>query len=339
MGLPMARTAERGTLLMEKAGLLIDAERFEEARDCFAQVAAISPGSAGPQNGLAAAYAGLGRLEEAAAAYEKSIRLQPDDMATRIRLACVLLQAGESRRALGLTEQALPQMQLDQAALAVHELALRANSDPRAERLADYERHIRIYDLAPPEGFSSMAAFHAALNAHLDRMHIDLREHVDQTLRRGTQTAPSLLKTDNPLLVALRRRIEEAVGDYIHAMPQSPEDHPLSSRRSAGFAFAGSWSSRLGDRGFHVNHVHPKGWISSCYYVAVPDAVRDPVAKQGWIKFGEPSFTIAMPDAVRRAVQPMPGRLVLFPSYMWHGTTPFHSDAARTTIAFDAVPS
>jgi Putative 2OG-Fe(II) oxygenase len=38
-------------------------------------------------------------------------------------------------------------------------------------------------------------------------------------------------------------------------------------------------------------------------------------------------------------VQPAPGRLVLFPSYMWHGTIPFHDAQPRTTIAFDVVPA
>ena len=335
--LPPSRATERGALLLQKAGFLIDAERFAEARDCFAQLAKMAPQSAGPQNGLAAAYAGLGQLEAAAAAYEKSLGLQPDDLATKIRLACVLLQAGEAKRALGLTEAAVPRMQLDQAALAVHELALRANADPRAERLADYERHIQIFDLEPPQGFSSMAEFNAALNAHLDTLHTDLREHVDQTLRHGTQTAPSLLGSGNALLAALRRRIEEAVGIYIGRMPRDDRDHPLNGRRGAGFAFAGSWSSRLHDCGFHANHVHPQGWISSCYYVAVPDVTRDGSAKEGWIKFGEPSFKTAMP-MLRRTVQPVPGRLILFPSYMWHGTNPFHAAVARTTIAFDAVP-
>ena len=327
--------AERGALLLQKAGFLIDAERFEEARDCFAQLAAAAPHSAGPQNGLAAAYAGLGRLDAAIAAYEKSLALQPDDWATRVRLACVLLQTGESRRALGLTEEALPRMPLDQAALAVHELALRANDDRRAQWLADYERHIQIFDLEAPQGFSSMADFNAALNAHLDTLHTDLREPVDQTLRHGTQTAPSLLGGRNALLTALRQRIEEAVGTYIGRMP-AQEGHPLTSRRGAGFAFAGSWSSRLRTQGFHANHVHPQGWISSCYYVAVPDAVLDRTAQQGWIKFGEPSFKLR--DTVRRTVQPVPGRLVLFPSYMWHGTIAFHAATARTTIAFDVVP-
>jgi tetratricopeptide (TPR) repeat protein len=335
--LPSSRAAERGALLLQKAGFLIDAERFEEARDCFAQLAKIAPQSAGPQNGLAAAYAGLGELDASVAAYEKSLALAPDDAATKIRLACVLLQAGQARRALNLTEEAAPSLPLDQAALAVRELALRANSDPRAERLADYERHIQIFDLEPPPGFSSMAEFNATLNAHLDRLHTDLREHVDQTLRHGTQTAPSLLEGHNALLAALRQRIEEAVGVYIARMPGDDADHPLSGRRRTGFSFAGSWSSRLHDCGFHANHVHPQGWISSCYYVAVPDIVLDQTARQGWIKFGEPSFKTAM-QAVRRAVQPVPGRLVLFPSYMWHGTIPFHATAARTTIAFDAVP-
>jgi tetratricopeptide (TPR) repeat protein len=333
-----SQTSERGALLLQKAGLLIDAEQFEEARDCFAQLAAMAPRSAGPQNGLAAAYAGLGQLEAAIAAYEKSLSLQPDDPATPIRLACVLLQAGQRRRALGLTEEAVPRTKLDQAALAVHELALRANDDPRAGRLADYERHVQIFDLEPPQGFSSMAEFNAVLNAHLDTMHTDLKEHVDQTLRHGTQTAPALLESSNPLLALLRRRIEDAVQLYIARMPQNDGDHPLTGRRGSGFAFAGSWSSRLHDRGFHANHVHPQGWISSCYYVAVPDVTRDAAAKEGWIKFGEPSFNTGM-QAVRRAVQPVPGRLVLFPSYMWHGTIPFRSAIARTTIAFDAVPT
>jgi tetratricopeptide (TPR) repeat protein len=336
--LPLSHTAARGALLLQKADFLIHAERFEEARDCFAQVAAISPGSAGPQNGLAVAYAGLGQFDAAIAAYEKSMRLQPSDLATRIRLACVLLQAGETRRALALTEDVMPAMKLDQTALAVHELALRANQDPRAERFADYERHIQVFDLDPPQGFSTMADFNIALNTHLDTMHTDLREPVDQTLRHGTQTAPSLLNGRNALLAALRRRIEEAVAAYIARMADADESHPLSGRRSNGFVFAGSWSSRLQTQGFHANHVHPEGWISSCYYVAVPDAVLDPSAKQGWIKFGEPSFKTSMSETVRRAIQPVPGRLVLFPSYMWHGTIPFHSAMPRTTIAFDAVP-
>ncbi|HZQ39609.1 MAG TPA: putative 2OG-Fe(II) oxygenase, partial [Rhizomicrobium sp.] len=127
------------------------------------------------------------------------------------------------------------------------------------------------------------------------------------------------------------------VGRYIADMRQD-DQHPLLSRRAKGFGYSGSWSSRLRDCGFHVNHVHPLGWISSCYYVAVPQAVEDAGARQGWIKFGEPGLDVPLKDAIRRAIQPRPGRLVLFPSYMWHGTIPFHDAQPRTTIAFDVIP-
>lgn len=61
-------------------------------------------------------------------------------------------------------------------------------------------------------------------------------------------------------------------------------------------------------------------------------------ARQGWIKFGEPGFDVGLSNPIRRMIQPVPGRLVLFPSFMWHGTVPFTDDARRTTIAFDVVP-
>ncbi len=37
-------------------------------------------------------------------------------------------------------------------------------------------------------------------------------------------------------------------------------------------------------------------------------------------------------------VKPPPGLLVLFPSYMWHGTVPFSGEAPRLTVAFDLIP-
>jgi hypothetical protein len=72
--------------------------------------------------------------------------------------------------------------------------------------------------------------------------------------------------------------------------------------------------------------------------VTVPAETADPDTRNGWIKFGEPSLEVGLKNPIRRAVQPVPGRLVLFPSYMWHGTVPLRAPSPRTTIAFDAVP-
>ena len=332
-----SRARRPAALSLQKGEFLLRLQRFEEARDAFAKASALEPRSAGALNGLGLANAGLKQFDCAVQAYEHSLKLAPNDPTTYGNLAGALLQAGETAQALRHAEKSVALKPLDQGGLAMLDLALRANEDARADTLCDYSRFVQVFDLEPPDGFRDMVEFNDALNAYLDRLHVDKREHFDQTLRGGTQTLARLFDAGHDLVEGLRARIEAAIAIYISRM-SNEESHPLFGRKRDGFAFAGSWSSRLHDCGFHTNHIHPKGWISSCYYVAVPDVARDEGTKQGWLKLGEPSFDTPLKDPVRRAIQPIAGRLVLFPSYMWHGTIPFHSGQSRTTIAFDAVP-
>jgi hypothetical protein len=80
-------------------------------------------------------------------------------------------------------------------------------------------------------------------------------------------------------------------------------------------------------------HVHPEGWLSSAFYVRLPQGR----GQEGWIKFGEPGTPTASHLGPEHLVQPEPGLLVLFPSTMWHGTVPFPGDETRLTCAFDLV--
>jgi uncharacterized protein (TIGR02466 family) len=113
--------------------------------------------------------------------------------------------------------------------------------------------------------------------------------------------------------------------------------HPFLARNRAAATLSGCWSVELRRGGFHCNHIHPQGWISSAYYVSVPEESGDTELKRGWLKFGETRLGIPG-DAPEHYVQPRVGRLVLFPSYMWHGTVPIQCQSPRMTIAFDAVP-
>jgi uncharacterized protein (TIGR02466 family) len=225
----------------------------------------------------------------------------------------------------------------DQMCLALLGLSWRLQDSAQDEVLNGYDSLIRSFDLAPPDGFSSMEDFNAELGTYLENQHPKTRAYLEQSLQGGTQTEGFLFGTGHHLIRTLKARIDEAVGHFIADLPPDAH-HPFLARRSRTFQYSGAWSSLMRDQGFHKNHLHPQGWISSCYYVAVPEVAEDPAAKQGWIKFGEPAVPVALKNAVRRAIQPVPGRLVLFPSYMWHGTIPFHAAAVRTTIAFDVVP-
>lgn len=328
---------DEGAFPLVKGDLLFRTDRYEEAIAAFERAARLTSGNVTPHDGLGLIFARIGRFEEAIGAHETALAMEPENAHGWTNFAETLIRAGDPERARDAAERAMEIAPTHQSALGMWGLALRKLGDPREEELNDYENLVQMFELPPPEGYDDMEAFNRDLNAYLDRLHFDNREALDQTLRNGTQTLENLFGRGHDLVERLRMRIDAAVLAYIAAM-KDDRRHPLFRRRAREMQYAASWSARLHDCGFHTNHVHPKGWISSCYYVALPDAVADKEGKQGWIKFGEPAFDAGFKEPVRRAIQPKAGRLVLFPSYMWHGTIPFHSRDARTTIAFDVTP-
>jgi tetratricopeptide (TPR) repeat protein len=321
-------------LLLGKASLLAQEKRGAESLALYQQLLGQDANDRTALLGAASALNMMKRPVDALALLEPVLAVHADaNLLVRAAEAAIL--AGDPQKAESFCRRALRLAPYDQLCLANLSLAWRMMADAREEELNGYDRHVRIFDLDPPDGFSRMEDFNAELSSHLDRLHPKTREHIDQSLRGGTQTPDHLFAAGQDLVDRLEQRIAQAVGDYIAGM-QEPEGHPLASRRAGGFDYAGSWSSRLTNCGFHVNHIHPAGWISSCYYVGVPKVAEE--SRQGWIKFGEPAIDLALRDPIRRTIQPVPGRLVLFPSYMWHGTIPFEDDAVRMTIAFDVVP-
>jgi tetratricopeptide (TPR) repeat protein len=286
---------------------------------------------------LATCLSRSGQHQQAASLFEESIARGDCDANLYGNAASARLLQGDVQRALHLCGAGVALAPDNQACLALTGTAYRLLDDERDEELNRYDSLIHVIDLEPPFGFADMATFNAELDTYLDRLHPHTREHIAQSLRGGSQTVEEVFASGHRLIDLLQQRIDDAMKRYIEALPRD-ETHPFLSRRKSAFAYNGSWSSRLQDKGFHANHLHPAGWISSCYYVAVPDAAGDEEAREGWIKFGEPDIQVPLAQPVRRAIQPAPGRLVLFPSYMWHGTIAFRSNQARTTIAFDAIP-
>jgi ectoine hydroxylase-related dioxygenase (phytanoyl-CoA dioxygenase family) len=57
------------------------------------------------------------------------------------------------------------------------------------------------------------------------------------------------------------------------------------------------------------------------------------------MQVGEPGLVTQPPLAAEHFVKPEAGTLVLFPSYMWHGTIPFRGETPRLAVAFDVLPA
>jgi tetratricopeptide (TPR) repeat protein len=325
------------SLLKSKAFFLSHEKRAEEALEAYREASRLAPEDRLAAAGVASSLTMLGRYDEALAAFDALLKQNGEDGELYGCAAEAALLSGDYAKTVAMCERAVAVNPYDQIALSTMGTAFRLMEDPRDEELNGYDTLIQAMELETPEGFSSMEDFNAELNAWLDRVHPNTREYLNQSLRGGTQTPDQIFDRGHELAEKIRVRIDQAVARYIAGLKEN-EKHPFLSRRARDFRYSGSWSSRLRDCGFHVNHIHPQGWISSCYYIAVPAAVEDEKERQGWIKFGEPFFDVALKEPIRRAIKPRPGRLVLFPSYMWHGTIPFHDAQARTTIAFDVVP-
>ncbi len=176
-----------------------------------------------------------------------------------------------------------------------------------------------------------------ALGAHLRVLHAACHPPIDQSLRSGTQSEGPLLSRAHPIIRDLRSAVLAAVDHYAAGLLSDPR-HPFLSRRRNRVGVGGSWTVRLTQGGFHVPHVHPDGWISSAFYVALPDGLGTEIGQDsGWLTLGAPPADIAHGLGAHRTIRPRPGMLVMFPSIMWHGTRPFDA-GERLTAAFDFVP-
>jgi Flp pilus assembly protein TadD len=277
-----------------------------------------------------------GRLKEAEVEAAEAAIAKPQDGRVIDTLVNILLARARPDEAMRFIRAQRSRAPDDQGWIAHEATAARLMDQPLYRELYDYSRMVRTYDLETPPGWSSMEDLNAALLQAFSVRHPFAVHPLDQSLRNGSQTARNLATDPDPAIRAVLRAFAGPIEDYRRSIG-TQAGHPLTSRNIGPTRFSGAWSVQLRREGYHVNHVHPQGWISSAYYVSVPEEVHDVNTMSGWIKFGETRFPVpgAHPETF---IKPRAGRLVLFPSYMWHGTNPIHGSETRTTIAFDAVP-
>ncbi|HEX4377070.1 MAG TPA: tetratricopeptide repeat protein [Steroidobacteraceae bacterium] len=323
-------------LQAELARVFMGAGRFDEAERHLRQALV----ARGPIPALRALLAQLlqekGRLAEAEQEALLAAEAEPDGAQIVETLVAILLARGRASDALPYLAARRAREPLVQSWIAYEATAARLLGQDSYRELFDYDRLVRSYTLEPPPGWSSMTELNVALRAALTARHRFARHPLDQSLRHGSQTTRNLIAESDAAIRAVLQAFEAPIADYLGAIGQDLT-HPLSSRNAGRAVITGAWSVQLHREGFHVNHLHPQGWISSAYYVDVPGEVQDIALRSGWLKFGETRFPVPGATA-EKYLQPVPGRLVLFPSYLWHGTTPIHGAQPRLTIAFDALP-
>ncbi|MGD9815180.1 MAG: tetratricopeptide repeat protein [Hyphomonadaceae bacterium] len=331
----IARNPDSVLLRIACADLMRRAEARDRAEALLREGLARAPDHPGLLVSLGVMLDETDRTQEALPYLQRAVALVPQAPPYRVNLANALLRLGRGDEALREIAPARMAEPLNQEWICYETMALRQLGDPRYHELCDYELMVAPFDLDPPPGYRDIAAFNEALSASLARLHVLEAHPLDQSLRGGSQTTRSLLTVRDEVIEAYVKALDAPIRAYMDRM-RDP-NHPWSGRKTGNYRLTGCWSVRLKANGFHINHLHPAGWISSAYYVSLPKVVSDAEGQQGWIKFGEPRWPTPGCTA-EKVVQPREGRLVLFPSYMWHGTIPF-SEGERLTAPFDAVPA
>jgi tetratricopeptide (TPR) repeat protein len=332
-GLERARHSapEDVRLSVIRSEILSTAGRLQESAEGLARLCAKVPGDGGLALLASQAAGAAGDPAGALAFAEQANARLPPYPPVLITLAEACLMTGDARRAARVAARLRETAPTNQHAIALEATALRMLGDRTYDELYDYPSLVKAFDIDAPSGWPDRAAYLQDLTRALEAIHAYEAEPFHQSLRRGSQAA-HLLQADDPAIRALPAALDGAVRAYIEGLGEGSD--PLRRRRTASYVIEGMWSVRLRPGGFHIDHVHPMGWISSALHIRTVDRP----GKEGWLRFGRPGVVTSPRLEAEYDVQPVAGRLVLFPAYMWHGTHPFEGDARRLTVAFDVLP-
>jgi len=273
------------------------------------------------------------RLIEAGFAGEAGQHERAQNLLARLPADLPGLAKARARQSLRINDPAAGAALLDRARAddpqdgtlwAMSELAWRATDDPRHSWLL------------PAGAFGCMEIGLARgeldeLARTLDAIHDQRWPPLGQSARDGTQTRGHLRMRAEPIFALLFARLEQAVAAFAAGLPPVEQGHPLHAARGPELALRTAWSIRLRGEGRHVSHVHPHGTVSSAFWVQAPE---DGGATNGALELGRPPADMALPIEPIAILTPKAGSLALFPSYLYHGTTPF-SGGQRMSVAFD----
>jgi tetratricopeptide (TPR) repeat protein len=206
-----------------------------------------------------------------------------------------------------------------------------------ARQLIDLDKFITVTEVPTPECYVNAEAFEAALGNEIAR-NLTLRPDPVGTATEGGFQTSRFPQVGDRAVVVLLDLIRSAIDAFAASLPEAPY-HPFVAMRPKR-AELNAWAVVYPGGGRQSSHIHPHGWLSGVYYVSVPKASCDNL-RCGCLVLGtvEIKGLSDHPPWGIRDIRPVPGQLVLFPSYIPHAAIPTRSTDARICIAFDVVPS
>lgn len=332
------------SLALLKSQIFEFAQNLDAAKEMLDKAASQWPNELSIQRALIFSAIRAGNTQQAVNTAQHVQQLASQDISSYTGLCYSYLANGQAEDALRAAEQGLKINKYHQELIANKTTALRIlsqtthNPDYKEQynSLYNYDQLVAKIPLQAPPGWSSRQAFFADLATELKKLHPYINHPFGQSVRHGSQLS-NILSLNTPIINAFRTVLQQAINQHVQNIPAG--DHPLLERKTDAWKIDGIWSVWLQPGGYHEDHVHPNGWLSTACYIELPDVVENEESKAGWLRLGQPALTTKPAISAEQWIKPEVGHLVIFPSYMWHGTIPFSGDQARLSIALDIVPA
>lgn len=278
------------------------------------------------------------RKAEAAEAFAAALEIDPAN-GTALRSLCTpLFDAQTPEKVLEICDTIDARGVAHTQLLGLRTLALaQLGRRDEARALAGFDRFLSEIVPPAPEGWNDLPAFNAAVAQEL--LH-------DPAVRNGRHGTASIAtqRIDEPACAATpaMRALQQLILDHVRTLIDAlgPADHPWLHQRPAA-AMLRMWCVMTRSEGFERWHMHPAGWASGGYYVAVPESVARGNSTAGCLEFGVPERFVGEAAAQAmgtRLLRPRAGLLTLFPSQAYHRTHPHGADGVRICVAFDVIP-
>ena len=345
---------------------------FEDALPALNKALALEPDNHGALVKRADALLGLGYFDDAVAAYKLAFPEDTHQGPLHLSIAFCNVARGKDDKALehfNAAIVALPESQdahlgasachmrngaFDAAMEALQAVLATSPKAPlalayktilhnlliepaEASTISDLNHDISIQQLPIPPVFSNEIDFNKALVETL-KTNSTLRDDPLVKSTRGGRQSGELSMERHPAVVGFLDSLKQALDDFLAGLKARPS-HPHFIAIPKRYRLV-CWSTILDAEGYQLPHIHPDGWLSGVYYVAVPPELSDnDPAYKGWIEFGASGYGLPAHDGPVRLVLPQEGYMVLFPSYFLHRTVPFQSATQRISIAFDLIPT
>jgi|GEM_PF-932802 len=328
----------------------VEAARDPDAFERWAELAEASLWTLLPMEALRAAEQGLrrassgqlhllrgfalrqmGLADAAIADFEQALAMGPNFHGPLKALLRPLAERGDPAALLAFCDGLDVQHQRNALALGYRAAALsQLGRTVEARALIDLDRYVVWEPIAPPPGYADMAAFNQALAEEILARPMAYTSDPDVSI---DYAAPVGLA-----LAALRGRVRERMEAYLSRYHELGLDRAIAPPPDAATMRMGL--TIIQADGSNRQHLHPTGYLSTVYYVRVPDSVRTANDDRGSLQLGPCDQRTNGHRACwgERLIKPIEGWLVLFPSHVFHDVIPTRTDELRISVPMDLEP-